>query len=89
MAQITNWLKRLGKPSTRRPVMVKVVSTLSGSSGELWITDEENRVLRCALTLSEVTALAESLRKYLAQAQSPREEEVWPVWNHALHTSKN
>jgi hypothetical protein len=89
MAHITNWLKRLGKPSTRRPVMVKAVYPLSGSSGELWITDEENQVLRCALALSEVTALAESLRKYLAQAQSPREEEGWHVWNHALHPSKN
>jgi hypothetical protein len=79
MAHITNWLKQLGKPSARRPVMVKAVSTLSGSSVELWITDEENRVLRCALELSEATALAESLRKYLAQAKSPREEEVWPV----------
>ena len=81
MAHITNWIKRIGKPSTRRPVMVEASYLLAGGSFELWITDEENRVLRCALTLSEVTALAESLRKYLAQATSPREENLWRIWN--------
>ena len=70
MAQISNWIKRIGKPSKRRPVMVKASYLLPGDSFELWITDEENRVLRCALELCEVTALGESIRKYLAQAQS-------------------
>ena len=70
MAQITNWIKRIGKPSKRRPVMVKASYILAGSNFELWITDEENRVLRCALKLHEVVALGESIRKYLAQAQS-------------------
>ncbi len=70
MAQITNWMKRIGKPSKRRPVMVKASYILPGGSFALWITDEENRVLRCALAFREVTVLGESIRKYLAQAQS-------------------
>ena len=70
MAHITNWMKRIGKPSKRRAVMVKGSYLLPGGRFELWITDEENRVLRCALALCEVTALGESIRKYLAQAQS-------------------
>ena len=76
MAQITNWIKRIGKPSKRRPVMIKTVYTFSGSNIELWITDRDNRVLRCSLELHEVTALGESIREYLAQAQSPR-KETW------------
>jgi hypothetical protein len=71
MAQITNWIKRIGKPSKRRPVMIKGVHTIPGHF-EIWITDQENRVLRCALTLPEVTALGASIRTYLAQAQSPQ-----------------
>jgi hypothetical protein len=67
---MSNWIKHMGKPSKRRPVMAKASYLLPGGSFELWITEEENRVLRCALELREVTALGESIRKYLAQAQS-------------------
>jgi hypothetical protein len=70
MAQITNWLKRMGRPSKRRPVMIKGVHTVTGPF-EIWITDQDNRILRCALTLPEATALGASIRTYLAQAQSP------------------
>jgi hypothetical protein len=70
MAQITNWLKRMGRPSKRRPVMIKGVHTITGPF-EIWITDQDNRILRCALTLPEATALGASIRTYLAQAQSP------------------
>jgi hypothetical protein len=69
MAQITNWIKRIGKPSKRRPVMIKGVHTVTGPF-ELWITDQDNHVLRCALTLPEAIALGASIRTYLAQAQS-------------------
>ena len=71
MAHITNWLKRIGKQSKRRPVMIKGVHTVTGPF-EIWMTDQENRVLRCALTLSEVTALGANIRTYLAQARSPQ-----------------
>ena len=69
MAQITNWIKRMGKPSKRRPVMIKGVHTVTGPF-EIWITDQDNCVLRCALTLPEAIALSASIRTYLAQAQS-------------------
>jgi hypothetical protein len=72
MAQITNWLKYIGRPSKRRLVMIKGMHPLPSTGNfEIWITDQDNRVLRCALTLPEATALGASLRTYLAQAQSP------------------
>ena len=39
---------------------------------ELWITDEENRVIRCALERHEVTALSESIAKYLNKAKEEK-----------------
>ena len=68
MAQVTNWLKRLGKPSRRRPVSVIVLDDLKGGL-ELWITDRENRVMRCTLELHEVTTLCDSMLKYLNQVK--------------------
>ena len=68
MAQVTNWLKRLGKPSRRRRVSVIVLDDLKGGL-ELWITDEENRVMRCALERHEVTALSDGMVKYLDRVQ--------------------
>ena len=64
MAQVTNWRKRLGKPSHRRPVSMMVLDDLKGGL-ELWITDEENRVMQCALELHEVTALSDGMVQYL------------------------
>ena len=68
MAQVTNWLKRLGRPSRRRRVSVIAVEDFKGGL-ELWITDEENRVIRCALERPEVTALSEGIAKYLNKAK--------------------
>jgi hypothetical protein len=68
MAQVTNWLKRLGRPSHRRPVSVIALEDLKGGL-ELWITDEDNRVIRCALERHEITALSESIAKYLNKAK--------------------
>ena len=74
MAQITNWLKRIGRPSKHRPVMMRGVHPLTPTGNfEIWITDQENRMLRCALILPEVTALGVNIRTYLAQVQSPGE----------------
>jgi len=39
---------------------------------ELWITDEENRVIQCALERQEVTALSESIAKYLNKAKEEK-----------------
>ena len=71
MARVTNWLKRLGKPSRRRPVSVIVLDDLKGGL-ELWMTDEENRVIRCTLERHEVTALYEGMAKYLNKAKPPK-----------------
>ena len=68
MAQVTNWLKRLGKPSRRRPVSVIALEDFKGGL-ELWITDRDNRVLRCALERHEVTALCDRLVQYLNQGK--------------------
>ena len=70
MAQATNWLKRLGRPARRRRVSVIVLDDLKGGL-ELWMTDEENRVIRCALERHEVTALYESMAKYLNKTTLP------------------
>ena len=71
MARVTNWLKRLGRPARRRPVSVIVLDDVKGGL-ELWITDEENRVLRCTLELREVTALHKSMAQYLNKAKKDR-----------------
>jgi hypothetical protein len=68
MAQVTNWLKRLGRPSRRRRVSVIALEDVQGGL-ELWITDEENRVIRCALERPEVTALSENIATYLNKAK--------------------
>jgi fructose 1,6-bisphosphatase len=74
MARVTNWLKRLGRPARRRPVTVIASYSVQGSF-ELWITDEENRVLRCALELYEVIALSGSMVRYLSETTYPKQEE--------------
>ena len=71
MAQVTNWLKRLGRPTRRRPVTVIASYSVQGRF-ELWITDEENRVLRCALELHEVIALSGSMVRYLSETTYPK-----------------
>jgi hypothetical protein len=58
MAQVTPWLKRIGRPPRWQKVMLKAVYTLH-DTWELWLTDPENRVLRCALEPKEVRALLE------------------------------
>lgn len=68
MAQVTHWLKHLGKPSRRCPVSVIALDDLKGGV-ELWITDEENRVMRCTLERHEVTTLCDSMLKYLNQVK--------------------
>ena len=68
MARVTNWLKRLGRPARRRPVSVIAFDDLKGGL-ELWITDQENRVLRCTLERHEVSALYNSMAKYLNKAK--------------------
>jgi len=73
VARVTNWLKRIGKPARRRPVSVMALDDLKGGL-ELWMTDQENRVLRCSLSLHEVTALSESMVKYLSQAKLPKKD---------------
>lgn len=70
MAQATNWLKRLGRPARRRRVSVIALDDLKGGL-ELWMTDEETRVIRCALARHEVTTLYESMAKYLNKATLP------------------
>ena len=79
MARVTNWLKRLGRPAHRRPVSVTVLDDLKGGL-ELWMTDEENRVIRCTLERREVTALYDSMAQYLNKAKEGSHEGLSLYW---------
>jgi hypothetical protein len=63
MAQVTRWLKRIGRPPRWHRIMFKMVHRLNNTC-ELWLTDPENRVLRCALDPSEAKTLYEELGKF-------------------------
>ena len=63
MARVTHWLKQIGRPPRWYKVMFKAVHTVHGM-WELWITDPENRVLRCALEDHEVQALYQQLSRF-------------------------
>jgi hypothetical protein len=63
MAKVTNWLKQLGRAPRWRWVMLKAVYSQTGIF-ELWLTDVDNRVLRCALETPEVKALYDQLGKF-------------------------
>jgi hypothetical protein len=64
MAQVTPWLKRIGKTPRWHAVMCKAVMPIGAGSFELWFTDPDNRVLRCKLDRSEITSFYEQLKKF-------------------------
>ncbi len=69
MAQVTSWLKRIGKTPRWHWVMFKAVYLpIRASAFELWLTNADNRVLRCRLEPAEIKALYEQLRKFFEQA---------------------
>ena len=70
MADVTNWLRQLGKPVKRQCVLIKgVPPVVDTGQFKIWLTDWDNRVLRCKLTMMETTALGAEIRKYLAYAR--------------------
>ena len=67
MAQVTRWIKRISRTPRWHWVMLKAVFLPIPTSGfEFWLTDEDNRVLRCKLEPPEIRALSEQLQKFLA-----------------------
>ena len=64
MAQVTTWLKRISKTPRWHWVMFKPVMPIRVGTFELWLTDADNRVLRCKLEPSELKALYEQLGKF-------------------------
>ena len=64
MAQVTTWLKRISKTPRWHWVMFKPVRPIRGGTFELWLTDTENRVLRCKLEPPELKALYEQLGRF-------------------------
>jgi hypothetical protein len=68
MAQVTTWLKRIGKTLRWHWVLFKAVSLpIHASTFELWLTDADNRVLRCKLEPPEIQALYMQLKKFFEQ----------------------
>ena len=65
MAQVTRWLKRMSRAPRWQWVMFKAVYLPTSTSNfELWLTDDENRVLRCKLEDPEVKALYKELGEF-------------------------
>ena len=65
MAQVTSWLKRIGKTPRWHWVLFKAVFLpIRTSTFELWLTDAENRVLRCRLEPLEIKALYARLGRF-------------------------
>jgi hypothetical protein len=67
MAQVTTWLKRISKTPRWHWVMFKPVMPIRVGTFELWLTDAENRVLRCKLERPEIQVLYEQLKKFFEQ----------------------
>ena len=66
MAQVTTWLKRISKTPRWHWVLFKAVYLpIRASTFELWLTNTDNRVLRCKLEPPEIQALYEQLQKFV------------------------
>jgi hypothetical protein len=66
MAEITHWLKRIGRPAKWYKVLCKTVIPIHPGRFELWFTDPNNRVLRCRLDRRELSELYAQLQKFFA-----------------------
>ena len=69
MAQVATWRKQISKTPRWQWVLFKPVMPIQAGTFELWMTDADNRVLRCRLEPAELKALYEQLGKFFEEVR--------------------